>query len=327
MDRRRVHRSDGPRRRGGMMDTRKRSTVFGRVALVASLVGGIAAGNISSQAAPPPDIVNAPYGPTQQNTLDLWKAKSARPTPLIVFVHGGAFVGPGELAIRELPILTWALEAGVSVAAVDYRLTRNGVVLPAPMQDAARAIQFLRSKAAEWNLDPRRVAAFGPSSGATISLWVAFHDDMANPSSTDPVERQSSRLRAVGSIWGQPSLDPRLARKIIGPPTETVQRLFRTIYGIADLDAPSAASLYEAASPVTYLSPDDPPVFAYYNRPRGAPPDTFDAYIHNPAMGTFLKERMDAIGVECVLRFSTDYQKQGEAQQETFQFLLRHLRD
>ncbi len=309
------------------MDTRNRPTVVAWVASVALLVGSIAAGNVSSHAAPPPDIVGAPYGPAPENRLDLWKAKSAGPAPLIVFVHGGGFVGPGELAIRELPILTWALEAGVSVAAVEYRLTRNGVVLPAPMQDGARAIQFLRSKAAEWNLDPRRVAAFGPSAGGTIALWVAFHDDMANARSTNPVERQSSRLRAVGSIYGQPALDPRMARKMIGPLTEAVQRLFHTIYGIADLDAPSAASLYEAASPVTYLSPDDPPVFAFYNRPRGAPPDTFDAYIHNPAMGTFLKQRMDAMGVECVLRFSTDYQKQGEAQQETFQFLLRHLRD
>jgi len=46
------------------------------------------------------------------------------------------------------------------------------------MHDCARAIQFLRSKAARWNIDPKRIAATGGSAGAGISLWLGFHDDL-----------------------------------------------------------------------------------------------------------------------------------------------------
>jgi acetyl esterase/lipase len=65
---------------------------------------------------------------------------------------------------------------------------------PAPQRDAARAIQFLRSKATVWNIDPARVVAFGGSAGAGISLWLALHADLAETNSPDPVARQSTRL-------------------------------------------------------------------------------------------------------------------------------------
>jgi hypothetical protein len=55
-------------------------------------------------------------------------------------------------------------------------------------------VQFLRMKAKEWNLDPKRFALSGNSAGAGISLWLAFHDDMADPTDKDPIARESTRL-------------------------------------------------------------------------------------------------------------------------------------
>ncbi|MEO2047672.1 MAG: hypothetical protein ABGX16_13990 [Pirellulales bacterium] len=55
------------------------------------------------------------------------------------------------------------------------------------MHDAARALQLVRSKATEWNIDKQRIGASGGSAGACSSLWLAFHPDMANPASSDPV--------------------------------------------------------------------------------------------------------------------------------------------
>mgnify|MGYP002526952452 FL=1 len=81
------------------------------------------------------------------------------------------------------------LDKGISVVAINYRYIQNAVadkIVPpvkAPLSDAARALQFIRSKADEWNLDKKRIGATGGSAGACSSLWLALHDDMADPKS------------------------------------------------------------------------------------------------------------------------------------------------
>ena len=83
------------------------------------------------------------------------------------------------------------------------------------MHDAARALQTIRSKAKEWNLDPKRVGATGGSAGACTSLWLALHDDLADPKSSDPVARESSRLTCAAVSGAQTSLDPKELREWI----------------------------------------------------------------------------------------------------------------
>ena len=85
--------------------------------------------------------------------------------------------------------------------------------MKAPLEDAARALQFVRSKAAEWNLDKPRIGATGGSAGACTSLWLAFHDDMADPTSKDPVARESTRLFCAAVNGAQVSLDPQELRQ------------------------------------------------------------------------------------------------------------------
>ena len=69
------------------------------------------------------------------------------------------------------------------------------------------ALQFLRSKASEWGIDPQRIAGFGGSAGAQLVAYLAWSPDFADPSSDDPIARESSRLKAVGLIGGQANLD------------------------------------------------------------------------------------------------------------------------
>ena len=84
------------------------------------------------------------------------------------------------------------------------------------MHDGARAVQYLRWRAKEWNLGPKAFGTTCGSAGAGISLWIGFHDDMADPRSDDPVKRQSTRLSAVGVMAAQTTYDPRVIAKIIG---------------------------------------------------------------------------------------------------------------
>ena len=77
-----------------------------------------------------------------------------------------------------------------------------------PLHDAARALQFVRSKAGEWNIDKQRIGASGGSAGACSSLWLALHDDLADPQSDDPVARESTRLWCAAVSGAQTTLDP-----------------------------------------------------------------------------------------------------------------------
>src|SRR5688500_14833362 len=159
---------------------------------------------------PTPDLT-AKYGPHERNVLDLWKAKSDKLAPLVVFIHGGGFRGGSKEALSPA-LLDGLLAKGISVMAINYRLSPE-VSFPAHYTDCARAIQFARSKATEWNLDPMRVGAAGSSAGAGTSLWIGFHDDMADPASDDPVLRQSTRLSCMAVQGGQSTYDPRVIKE------------------------------------------------------------------------------------------------------------------
>lgn len=252
---------------------------------------------------PAPDLAEVKYGPHARNVFDLWKAKSAMPTPLVVFIHGGGFRGGSKEALNAA-LLDGCLKAGFSVMAINYRLSPE-VHFPAHYHDCARAIQFARHHAKEWNLDPARVAATGGSAGAGTSLWLGFHNDLADPKNTDPVLRQSSRLTCMAVQGAQSTYDPRVIRKLIGGRAHEHPAL-EGFYGLKrdELDTPRAHKLYEAASPITHLTADDPPVHAFYNEPRGPlPADAKPGQgIHHSNFGVYLKEKMEALKIECVIR-------------------------
>ena len=127
------------------------------------------------------------------------------PTPLAIYIHGGGFrAGKEKLKANERDQL---LKAGISVAAINYRFMSVNTPLPTPHHDARRALQFMRAKAKEWNIDKDRVAAFGGSAGAQICMWLAYTDDMAKSGSKDPIERESTRLICVATSGGQTTND------------------------------------------------------------------------------------------------------------------------
>src|SRR2546423_12676076 len=104
---------------------------------------------------PPPDMANVSYGPHERNVMDVWKAKSDQPTPLLVFIHGGGFRRGSKEALQPY-LLNGCLANGISVVAINYRLSPE-VHFPAHYMDSAPAIQFALSKAKDWNLDTKRV--------------------------------------------------------------------------------------------------------------------------------------------------------------------------
>ncbi|MBA4149957.1 MAG: alpha/beta hydrolase [Verrucomicrobia bacterium] len=272
---------------------------------------------------PAPDLAEIKYGPHERNVLDLWKAKSDKPTPLVVFIHGGGFRSGSK---EKLPaaLLEGLLQKGISVIAINYRLSPE-VSFPAHYMDSARAIQFARSKASAWNIDPKRIGASGGSAGAGTSLWIGFHDDMADAKNADPVLRQSTRLSCMAVFGAQASYDPRVIKEWVGEATANHPAL-QTLYGLKDdeLDTPKAHRIYEAASAITHLSKNDPPVYAFYSEPRGPLPENArpGQGIHHINFGLRLKEQMDKLDIECVVRHRDEGTKM---EVEMVKFFTKHL--
>jgi acetyl esterase/lipase len=139
----------------------------------------------------PPTYADVAYGDHPREVIDFYKAETTGPAPLVVYIHGGGWVNGDKWGIAA-KLIEGLRDKGISVAAINYRFTTQAdaanVKPPVkwPLEDAARAIQFLRSKAREWNIDKARIGATGGSAGACSSLWLALHDDMARPDSSDP---------------------------------------------------------------------------------------------------------------------------------------------
>ena len=259
-------------------------------------------------AALPPDLPNVKYGPHERNVLDLWLAKCGNPAPVVVYFHGGGFVH-GDKRTASPRLAKSCLESGISFAAANYRFVKTDP-FPAPMHDGARVIQFLRYKAKEWNLAPTKIAAYGGSAGAGMSLWIAFHEDLADRRSDDPVARQSSRLTCAGSIGGQSSYDPNVIKAWIGGRAHE-HPSFLPFYGMKsfdEIDKPEMQELFDEASAIKHLTPDDPPVYQFYgeaNRPLRAHARPGQG-IHHPIFGLNLKAEMDELGIECVYRHRSE---------------------
>lgn len=257
-------------------------------------------------AAIPPTHADVRYGPHPRNVFDLYLAKSDKPAPLVLYIHGGGFKAGDKKSLNQADLKAY-LAAGFSVAAINYRFTDTAPA-PATYLDCGRALQTLRHRAAEWNLDPTRVASTGGSAGAGTSLWLAFHDDLADPKSDDPVARQSTRLTCVAVRDGQSSYDPRLAEKAgIPRPNFEKHEFFLPFYDIKadEIDTPKAYKRYEEMAPITYISADDPPALLTYSYPNAEvnAKTPLGTIVHHPKLGIILKERMDPLKVECIVQY------------------------
>ncbi len=130
-----------------------------------------------NRARPKPTHADIKYGDHPRHAIDLYLVESDEPTPLLIYIHGGGFVG-GDKRTVSLGLIASMHKEGISVAGIHYRFIREHR-FPVPFTDSARAIQFLRHNAEKYNLDASRFAATGGSAGAGISLWLATRDDMA----------------------------------------------------------------------------------------------------------------------------------------------------
>jgi acetyl esterase/lipase len=287
--------------------------------LAALLLAGL-----SVPAEEPKKLIGVPYGKHPRQVLDFFQAKSDKPTPVVFYIHGGGWQA-GDKKINPKPFL----DKGISVVAINYRYVKNGVEekieppVKAPLEDAARALQFVRSKAAEWNIDKKRIGATGGSAGGCSSLWLAFHDDMADPKSSDPIARESTRLYCAAVNGAQTSLDPKELREWM--PNYN--------YGAHAFGLPNFKSLLDNRekvlkwikeySPIEHVSKDDPPIGLFYGGdPKSKVGDSPKDPTHSPILGIQLAEKLKSAGVDVILVYPEHPHRKYKDSKE---YLIDHL--
>lgn len=194
---------------------------------------------------------NVVYGHAGRKSLVMdicFPATNSAPRPVVVNMHGGAWtagiksVGTSWLAAPEL------LRRGYVFASIYYRLAPHHK-FPAPLEDAKCAVRFLRAHAAEYNLDPNRIVAMGSSAGGHLAALLGTTDASAGFDIGGGWTNESSRVQAVVDMFGHADLAYAVERK------EGVRLLAKTVFGTR-----SDTNILRRFSPVTYVTPDDPPM-------------------------------------------------------------------
>ena len=271
-----------------------------------------------------PTLANLPYGEDERNVMDVWLAESADPTPCVVYIHGGGWLG-GDKS-KGGPGPQRFLQEGISYIAINYRFLSQTIIdtgsergtgsiqprgdypeppVDLPLYDAARAIQFIRSKAEEWNINPDRIGLTGGSAGACTSLWLAFHDDLADPEASDPVARESTRVACAAVDGAQTTLDPQQILEWI-PNATYGGHAFGYVWDRSDFtveirsflaDRENVTEWIAEYSPYALLTADDPPVYLFYRDVPEKGKEQKDP-THTSTYGALLVEKMDDLGVE-----------------------------
>jgi acetyl esterase/lipase len=272
-----------------------------------------------------PTHANVAYGADERNVMDVWLAEGDSPRPCVMLIHGGGWLGGDKNQARGG--LETYLAAGISVAAINYRYVKQTIVdsgntrgtgpilergdypiapVKAPLDDAARALQFIRLNAAAWNIDPVRIAVTGGSAGGASSLWLNYHDDMANPDATDPVERESTKPFCAAVNGGQSSFDPKDLLEWC--PNQTYGgHAFGFIWDHSDHTVEIRSFLahrdevlpwIQEYSPCALVSADDPPVYLLY--PSDVPGKGSEPKdpVHSANYGAMLIEKLDPLGLK-----------------------------
>ena len=263
----------------------------------------------TNEAAPPtPTMADIAYGEHPRQRIDVYLPDGDGPFPLVMGIHGGGWVNGDKNTLVGPAWLGMLPDRGCAVATINYRFvadgTEAGIVPPvmAPLHDAKRALQFIRHHAAEWRIDPARVALIGGSAGACSSLWLAFHPEMADPDSDDPIARESTRVSLVATVGAQTSMDPVQMRQWVGP---------RLVYGghafgCADFDEFLARrdeliDQINEVSPAALLGPGDPPILMYYGEDLSEENREKGYFTHSPRFGLGLAELAEKHDVRCTV--------------------------
>jgi len=250
---------------------------------------------------------NISYGPDKKNTLDIWLANSKSKSPFVVYIHGGGF-GAGSknsaYSKNNFKRVKKLLENNISFATIDYRFKNNDDFLLSSLNDAKRALQYLKFNNEKFNLLKDKVALMGASAGATSSLWIGLQDDLSDKNSDDPVLRESTNVSCIVGIAAAHSLNLMRWKDMANVDEAYLKSIFEKYLGKMDTEKWIKRSFDKNyISEVDFfekMDSNDPPIFII-NYGKNKKPKNIADFHHNPLHAKVLKERADYLKIKNVV--------------------------
>lgn len=223
-----------------------------------------------------PTYANVPYGDGhERQVLDVYLPPGPGPFPVVVWIHGGGWQsGDKGGAAGKFTLLS---TAGIAVVGINYRYSSQAI-FPAQIHDCKAAIRAVRRHANEWKLDPSRLGVWGSSAGGHLTALVATSGGVAGlEGEVGGDERYGSVVQAAADYFGPTDLfamggghdqasSPE--SKLVGCPIgETRANMSNPAYA-------ECVARIEAASPLSYVTNDDPVMYIAHGLADGTVPYT-----------------------------------------------------
>lgn len=260
---------------------------------------------------------NISYDAFAEDIFDIFIPASNHPTGLLIKIHGGGFRG-GDKSDNysnsgpNNEISAYLLDT-IAVANINYRLlqpTNENEGVLKPLNDCKRALQFIRYYCNFFNIDKSKVVLQGGSAGAGTSLWIGLNSDMANSNATDPIEKESTKVKgivanstqstydvlswptAVYSIYPDLSLDSMIS--ILSP------ELLLGFYGISDtsqLFSPAITAYRSKVDMLAMMTADDPEIYVATDGFDNVFPNSVGLLEHHPLQSKAVMDRAIQAGI------------------------------
>ncbi|CAN5516888.1 N/A [soil metagenome] len=260
--------------RKNRITSQRRSSLFGWA--VIALVGGLfgLAVQLGFARRPQPQVANADIDRDVvyqrvngiDLTLDLYRPKNSARVPVVMWVHSGGWSRGRK---EHCPAVTLVKE-GYAVASIEYRLTRMAP-FPAQIQDCKAAVRWLRANARTYHLDPDQIGVWGHSSGGHLAALLGTSGDVAALDGKGENMNFSSRVQAVCDVSG-PSDLVSMYRKVSENASDMGPKAREALDALVGGPLMQHEKTAVAASPIHYISKDDPPFLIIHGENDGTVP-------------------------------------------------------
>lgn len=247
--------------------------------------------------------------------------KPSRPTgapmPVVVFIHGGAWRA-GTHRVFQTAFLA---AGGYFTASIEYRPSSEAL-FPAQIEDCKCAIRFLRAHAEEYGIDPDRIGAWGSSAGGHLAALLGTTAGEPKLEGTGGWPEQPSRIQAVCDWFGPADL------ATLPDEDDPLSSPQGQLLGDAPQDVPELAKL---ASPISHISPDDPPFLIVHGENDFVVPMAQSELLHRALTeagveSTLIRVTDAGHGLNPTSRDAQPQPTRAEVDQKVLEFFDRHLR-
>jgi acetyl esterase/lipase len=231
------------------------------------------------------DVVYSTLPGFRPMVVDIYMPKSKAPKPLILYIHGGGWVGGHTRhsgALSNFPqVLAKLASEGFVVASLEYRLSGEAP-FPAQLQDARAAVRFLKDNAAKYGIDPSRVGVWGGSAGGHLTALVATTcgETAVDPT---PAAAGSECVQAAATWYGVFDFAPMLKTSVANGVLNAAENML-----LRCKPAECSTDAVAAVSPITHVDEKDPPMLLIHGEK--------DAVV-DVAQSRWMEAKLKSVGV------------------------------